>query len=182
MSANHHALGALNFYADTPTHSTSSRMPRIRLRHPHRAGRNALRRDLQFRDGLASRDIIGQAKGMLMERHQINAEEAFNRLRQLSQNSNTPVANSPARSPPTLTTLTFCVEEPDHLLAGAGVSPAQGLAATIPPRAGTTPGTAAPTLFGRDHTGAPRAIWARTGPYCGRAVPALEPAFYLRIC
>ena len=93
LSANHHALGALNFYAEHP-HAfdiESECLGFVYATHAALAW-NALRRDLQFRDGLASRDIIGQAKGMLMERHQINAEEAFNRLRQLSQNSNTPVA------------------------------------------------------------------------------------------
>ena len=93
LSANHHALGALNFYAEHP-HAfdiESECLGFVYATHAALAW-NALRRDLQFRDALASRDIIGQAKGMLMERHQINAEEAFNRLRQLSQNSNTPVA------------------------------------------------------------------------------------------
>ena len=93
LSANHHALGALTFYAEHP-HAfdiESECLGFVYATHAALAW-NALRRDLQFRDGLASRDIIGQAKGMLMERHQINAEEAFNRLRQLSQNSNTPVA------------------------------------------------------------------------------------------
>ena len=93
LSANHHALGALNFYSEHP-HAfdiESECLGFVYATHAALAW-NALRRDLQFRDGLASRDIIGQAKGMLMERHQINAEEAFNRLRQLSQNSNTPVA------------------------------------------------------------------------------------------
>jgi AmiR/NasT family two-component response regulator len=36
-----------------------------------------------------SRDIIGQAKGMLMERYKIDAEQAFGILRNLSQSSNT---------------------------------------------------------------------------------------------
>jgi putative methionine-R-sulfoxide reductase with GAF domain len=93
LSANHHALGALNFYAEHP-HAfdiESEGLGFVYATHAALAW-NALRRDLQFRDALASRDIIGQAKGMLMERHQINAEEAFNRLRQLSQKTNTPVA------------------------------------------------------------------------------------------
>ncbi len=51
-----------------------------------------LRREQQFRKGLASRDIIGQAKGMLMERFQVDADTAFEWLRQRSQESNTPVA------------------------------------------------------------------------------------------
>jgi hypothetical protein len=51
----------------------------------------ALRRELQFRQALVSRDVISQAKGMLMERHHIDAGEAFERLRELSQHHNVPV-------------------------------------------------------------------------------------------
>lgn len=49
-----------------------------------RAAHNAL----QFRTALASRDTIGQAKGMLMERYGLTAEEAFDRLSTLSQQHN----------------------------------------------------------------------------------------------
>ena len=38
---------------------------------------DAVRRDQQFRGALASRDIVGQAKGMLMERFGIGATAAF---------------------------------------------------------------------------------------------------------
>jgi hypothetical protein len=54
---------------------------------------NMMRRDQQFRSALVSRDIIGQAKGRLMERFDIDAAEAFELLRQLSQESNTPIAH-----------------------------------------------------------------------------------------
>lgn len=47
---------------------------------------------LQFRSALASRDIIGQAKGMIMERFQVDAVRAFELLVRLSQNSNIRVA------------------------------------------------------------------------------------------
>jgi transcriptional regulator with GAF, ATPase, and Fis domain len=42
----------------------------------------------QFESALASRDLIGQAKGILMERFSIDAVAAFNMLRTLSQTSN----------------------------------------------------------------------------------------------
>jgi AmiR/NasT family two-component response regulator len=58
---------------------------------------DALGRATQFRSALASRDIIGQAKGMLMERYQTNAAEAFALLRRLSQQSNTPVREIAAK-------------------------------------------------------------------------------------
>ena len=53
---------------------------------------NMMRRDQQFRVALVSRDIIGQAKGRLMERFDIDAAEAFERLKQMSQDGNMPIA------------------------------------------------------------------------------------------
>jgi AmiR/NasT family two-component response regulator len=53
---------------------------------------NMTRRDQQFRVALVSRDVIGQAKGRLMERFDVDAAEAFERLKQMSQEGNTPVA------------------------------------------------------------------------------------------
>jgi hypothetical protein len=43
-------------------------------------------------EALRSRDVIGQAKGILMERRGISAEEAFNVLRQTSQSLNVKLA------------------------------------------------------------------------------------------
>jgi transcriptional regulator with GAF, ATPase, and Fis domain len=45
-------------------------------------------RHTQFESALASRDLIGQAKGVLMERFSINSVEAFDMLRTLSQSGN----------------------------------------------------------------------------------------------
>jgi ANTAR domain/GAF domain len=45
----------------------------------------------QFQSALASRDEIGQAKGMIMERFDVDALRAFELLRKLSQDSNTPL-------------------------------------------------------------------------------------------
>jgi hypothetical protein len=49
-------------------------------------------KELQFRSALASRDVIGQAKGMLMERFGVDALRAFELLVKVSQHSNTRVA------------------------------------------------------------------------------------------
>jgi hypothetical protein len=49
---------------------------------------NALLREEQFRGAIANRDVIGQAKGMIMERFKIDAAAAFDLLRKLSQQSN----------------------------------------------------------------------------------------------
>ena len=38
---------------------------------------------------LTNRDVIGQAKGILMERHRLTAEEAFRLLARVSQHTNT---------------------------------------------------------------------------------------------
>ena len=46
---------------------------------------------LHLRIALKSRDIIGQAKGILMERHGIEADEAFDRLVKMSQETNVKV-------------------------------------------------------------------------------------------
>lgn len=46
----------------------------------------------QFQSALASRDIIGQAKGMIMERYGIDAVQAFDLLARLSQDENIPVS------------------------------------------------------------------------------------------
>ena len=40
---------------------------------------------------------IGQAKGMIMERYSINAGQAFEMLRKLSHDTNTPLAEVAAR-------------------------------------------------------------------------------------
>ena len=42
----------------------------------------------QLHEALASRDVIGQAKGILMARHQIDADAAFDLLRKRSQAAN----------------------------------------------------------------------------------------------
>jgi AmiR/NasT family two-component response regulator len=46
----------------------------------------------QLHLALHTRDIIGQAKGVFIERFRIDAGEAFQLLVRLSQESNTPVA------------------------------------------------------------------------------------------
>lgn len=45
----------------------------------------------QFSTGLASRDLIGQAKGMLMERYSVDALRAFELMATLSQERNLPL-------------------------------------------------------------------------------------------
>lgn len=93
MFADRKTMGALNFYADRPDafDDGAVEMGVIYATHAALAWR-LLRRDQQYRSALASRDIIGQAKGMIMERFGIDAVRAFELLKRLSQNSNTPLA------------------------------------------------------------------------------------------
>lgn len=61
---------------------------------PAEQGRTqAMAREIeQLHRAVETRDIIGQAKGMLMERFDVDAARAFELLVKLSQKSNTPVA------------------------------------------------------------------------------------------
>jgi GAF domain-containing protein len=49
----------------------------------------ASRHGEQLQSALTTRDVIGQAKGIIMERYNVNAIRAFEMLRQLSQSMNT---------------------------------------------------------------------------------------------
>jgi transcriptional regulator with GAF, ATPase, and Fis domain len=51
----------------------------------------------QFEAALATRDVIGQAKGMIMERFGVDARRAFAMLTAISQETNTPVRDLAAR-------------------------------------------------------------------------------------
>jgi transcriptional regulator with GAF, ATPase, and Fis domain len=63
----------------------------------------AAEKETQFQSALASRDLIGQAKGMLMERFNLDAGRAFALLAKLSQDTNIPVRTVAQRivDPPT---------------------------------------------------------------------------------
>jgi AmiR/NasT family two-component response regulator len=49
----------------------------------------AARQQEQIEEALSTRDLIGQAKGMLMLTHSIDADAAFELLRRASQRDNT---------------------------------------------------------------------------------------------
>ncbi|OBB14384.1 response regulator receiver protein [Mycobacteriaceae bacterium 1482268.1] len=85
-------MGALNVYAEEANaFGDETRAVGLVFAAHSSVAWNAARRDEQFKKALASRDIIGQAKGMLMERYGISALQAFDLLRKLSQDSNTPL-------------------------------------------------------------------------------------------
>jgi ANTAR domain/GAF domain len=85
-------MGALNVYAETANaFGPASRAIGLVFAAHSSVAWNAARRDEQFKKALGSRDVIGQAKGMLMERYGVDAVQAFDLLRKLSQDSNTPL-------------------------------------------------------------------------------------------
>src|ERR1700694_503979 len=84
-------MGALNVYAEQP-HAFGQESKDIGLifaAHSSVAW-NAARRDEQVKRALDSRDTIGQAKGMIMERYGVDAVQASELLRKLSQDSSVP--------------------------------------------------------------------------------------------
>jgi hypothetical protein len=87
-------MGALNLYARAPHAFTEESVELGLIFATHGAVLwGSYLRENQFRSALASRDLIGQAKGMLMERFSIDATHAFSLLTRLSQESNTRVVD-----------------------------------------------------------------------------------------
>jgi GAF domain-containing protein len=86
-------LGALSLYADRAAAFSDphervavllAAFAALALAEAQRAG--------QMHDALGNRDIIGQAKGVLMERHRITADAAFGALSRVSQAENRKLA------------------------------------------------------------------------------------------
>jgi GAF domain-containing protein len=81
LYAHHEVLGALNIYATRPRPFTDDSVHMGSLLAAHAAlGLAATRKELNLQEALESRDIIGQAKGILMERFKITSREAFDML------------------------------------------------------------------------------------------------------
>jgi hypothetical protein len=84
--------GALNLFGFGPCEFTSEMETTGAMLACHAAvALIAANKQSQFQSALASRDEIGQAKGMIMERFDVDALRAFDLLRRLSQDSNTPL-------------------------------------------------------------------------------------------
>jgi hypothetical protein len=93
--------GALNIFSRTPgALGGEANRDRALLLATHatlaiattEAVRLAELRETQLRQAIDSRDIIGQAKGILMHRRGISADEAFELLRRTSQELNVKLA------------------------------------------------------------------------------------------
>ncbi|HEU5485995.1 MAG TPA: GAF and ANTAR domain-containing protein [Microlunatus sp.] len=82
-------LGAVSLYSPIPGAFTdeSERVGRLVADHAAVAC-DAVRKQESLALALAHRDLIGQAKGMIMERYQITGEQAFHMLSRVSQNTN----------------------------------------------------------------------------------------------
>lgn len=93
LFTNNDAMGALNFYSERVNAFDAESVELGEIFATNIALAWAmLERNEQFRSALASRDLIGQAKGMIMERYRIDAIQAFDLLKALSQQSNIKLA------------------------------------------------------------------------------------------
>lgn len=82
-------VGALNLYAGEPGAFSTESVAVGRLIAAHAAiALVAARNADELETALSTRDVIGQAKGILMERHAIDGEAAFGLLVKASQDSN----------------------------------------------------------------------------------------------
>ena len=80
---------ALNVYADAPDTFTDHSKNTLRLLAVHVSiALNAAHTRTNLQRAIASRDVIGQAKGILMQRYRMDADKAFEALRRVSQSSN----------------------------------------------------------------------------------------------
>jgi hypothetical protein len=117
--------GALNVYADKVQAFTTDSVD-VGMVFASHTGLvwNLIRRSESFEIALSSRDIIGQAKGIAMERYNLDAEQAFDLLKKLSQNSNTPVAEIAKRM--------VEIDHPSRLAAGSPPTPPKSEADSRP--------------------------------------------------
>ena len=82
-------LGALNVYARTPGAFDTEAEAVARMLATHAAVALAgAQHETNLRTAMDSRDLIGQAKGILMERHRLTADQAFGVLARASQEMN----------------------------------------------------------------------------------------------
>ena len=82
-------MGALNLYALSPGAFDDESQEIGLLFAAHASVALAAAQDEQnLRTGMTNRDVIGQAKGILMERHKLSADQAFAVLARVSQEMN----------------------------------------------------------------------------------------------
>ncbi|GAB3365658.1 GAF and ANTAR domain-containing protein [Modestobacter lapidis] len=82
-------LGALNLYAAAPgAFDDESQEIGLMLASHAAVALAGAEHEQHLRTGMSNRDVIGQAKGILMERHKITADQAFGFLTRASQDLN----------------------------------------------------------------------------------------------
>jgi GAF domain-containing protein len=87
-------FGALNLHSSTVDAFNTESLSIGSLFAAHAAiAFSAVRERDQIRAALTNRDIIGQAKGMIMERYGLDPDEAFRLLARLSQDANVKLAD-----------------------------------------------------------------------------------------
>jgi GAF domain-containing protein len=86
---NDEVLGSLSLYANMPGafDPSAKRLAGLFATHAALALAEARRAD-QLRRAMLNRDVIGQAKGVLMERHRITSDEAYALLKEASHRLN----------------------------------------------------------------------------------------------
>ncbi|WP_234974376.1 GAF and ANTAR domain-containing protein [Williamsia sterculiae] len=89
LYVDNNGYGALNFHSRSPGAFDAESVSFAELFAAHAAvAFSAAKEAEQIRAALTNRDIIGQAKGMIMERYGLDSEAAFSLLARLSQDSN----------------------------------------------------------------------------------------------
>ena len=92
------SMGALDVYSDRPGGFSADAENTALLLASHAAIALADTREIaNLRTAVASRDVIGQAKGILMERYKITANEAFDLLAMSSQRTNLKLRDTAAQ-------------------------------------------------------------------------------------
>lgn len=92
LYTHHDHLGALNLYSDTSHGFDDTDDDAGVLLATHAAvALVAAEREAQLESALVTRDVIGQAKGIIMERYDLRADAAFSMLVRLSQDWHIPV-------------------------------------------------------------------------------------------
>ncbi|MDX1885740.1 GAF and ANTAR domain-containing protein [Mycolicibacterium sp. 120270] len=89
----HHCRTALNLYADRPSaFGAEGELMGLAFASDAQAVIEIGRRERRYRKAITNRDLIGQAKGILMERFAIDPVTAFSLLAQLSKDRRQPVS------------------------------------------------------------------------------------------
>jgi len=89
LFAEEDTMGSLNLYSKKPAaFDDEARMLGAVFAAHAAVAMSSARKEEQLREALQSRDVIGQAKGLLMARENVSSDEAFEMLKKASQRLN----------------------------------------------------------------------------------------------